>query len=97
MLFGVYHYWVHQNTGNYLNFRIIEDGKWQTRRNKLVFFPTKGYVALYGKVKNKCVTTLSVELDHIHARKWNTKRVIIFQSIILQRIQPVTDAKSIRA
>ena len=29
MLFGVYQDWVHQNTGNHMDCRITEGGKWQ--------------------------------------------------------------------
>ena len=31
MLFGVYQDWVHQNSGNYLDSGIKEDGKWKSR------------------------------------------------------------------
>ena len=32
---------------------------------------------------------LFVELDGVHARKWNSERVIVFQYIILQHAQGV--------
>ena len=42
-IFSISQGWVHQNTGNHLDGRIKEDGKWQDRRRKLVCFPTQRY------------------------------------------------------
>ena len=39
--------------------------------------------------------TLSVELDSIIERKWNSERVIVFQSVILQHVQAVNNGKHI--
>ena len=41
------------------------------------------------------LTTLSVELDDIQAWKWNSERVIVFQSVILKRAQYVNNTKHI--
>ena len=38
---------------------------------------------------------LSVELDGFLARKWNLERVIVFQSVILQRAQSVNNPAQI--
>ena len=38
---------------------------------------------------------LSVELDGFCARKWNTERVIVFQSVILQCVQGVNNSAQI--
>ena len=43
--------------------------------------PTQLYDATYEKVRNTFVVILSVELDGVCARKWNTERMIIFNSI----------------
>ena len=42
-IFSISQGWVHQNTGNHLDGRIKEDGKWQDRRRKLVCLPTQRY------------------------------------------------------
>ena len=78
MLFGVYHNWVHQNTGNHMDDGITEDGKWQARWGKLVCMSTQCYNTPSGKFRRRFVRTLSVELDGVQYRKWNSERVIIF-------------------
>ena len=62
---------------------------------KNVCFPTQPYNAPYGKFGIKFVLTLSVELDDILSWKCNADQVVIFQSIILQRVRPITYAKHI--
>ena len=85
IFYGVYQDWVHQNPGDHLNGVIAEDSKWQARWEKLVCMPTQCYDAPSGKVGKIFVVILSVELDGVCARKWNAERVIVFQSVILQR------------
>ena len=87
--------WVQQNTGNYLDGGITEDGKWQAMWEKLLCLPTQCYNVPYGKFGRNFVVTLSVELDGIQTRKWKSERVIIFQLVILQRAQAVNNAKHI--
>ena len=48
---------------------------------KLVYMPTQRYDAPSGKFRNIFVEILSVELDGVHARKWNADRVIIFNML----------------
>ena len=96
MLYGVYQNWVHQNPGYHLDGGITEDSKWQERWEKLIYMPTQRYDAPSGKFGKIFVGILSVELDGVRARKWNTERVIIFQSIILQRTQGVNNSAQIR-
>ena len=47
------------------------------------------------KSRKNIFATLSVKLDGIRARKWNSKRVIIFLLVILQRAEAVNNAKHI--
>ena len=89
MIYGVYQDWVHQNPGDHLDGGIAEDIKWKAWWEKIVCIPTQRYDAPSGKVGKRFVGILSVELDGICARKWNTERVIFFQSVILQRAQGV--------
>ena len=64
---------------------------------KLVFFPTQLYNAPSGKVDKRFVANISVEIDGIRAWKWNSNRVIVFQSVILQHDQAVSNSKYICA
>ena len=75
---------------------IVEDSKWQARWEKLVCMPTQRYGAPSGKVRKRFVGILSVELDRVCSRKWNVERVIIFQSVILQRAQGINNSAKIR-
>ena len=59
---------------------------------KLVCFPTQRSDAPSRKVGKRFVGILSVELDEVRARKWNTDRVVIFQSVILQRAQGINNS-----
>ena len=58
---------------------------------KLVFMSTQRYYAPFRKVGKRFVGILSVELDRVCARKWNAERVIVFQPVIIQRAQGVTN------
>ena len=95
MLYGVYQDLVHQNPGDHLDGGIDKDSKWQVRWGKLVCIPTQRYDAPSGKVGKRFVLILSVELDRVHGRKWNTDRVVIFQSVILQRAQGIKNSAKI--
>ena len=75
---------------------IAEDSKWQAWWEKLVFMPTQRYDAPSGKVGKRFLVILSVELDDVRSRKWNAERVIVFQSVILQRAQGVKNSAQIR-
>ena len=48
---------------------------------KLVCMTTRHYDAPSGKVRKRFVGILSVELDRVRARKWNTERVIVFNPL----------------
>ena len=96
MLYGVYQDWVHQNPGDHLDVVIEENSKWQSRWEKLVCMPTQRYDAPSGKVGKRFVVILSVELDGVRVRKWNAKRVIVIQFVILQLAQSVNNYAQIR-
>ena len=51
MIYGVYHYWVHQNPGEQLDGAITEDSKWQARWEKLGCIPTQCYDVPSRKVR----------------------------------------------
>ena len=96
MIYGVYQDWVHQNPGDHLDEGIAEDSKWQARWRKLFCTSNQRYDAPSGKVGNIFVGILSVELDRVRARKWNAERVIVFQSVILQRAQGINNSTQTR-
>ena len=64
---------------------------------KTCILTTQRYDAPLGKVWGNVFATLSVELDGIRDQKWNSKRMIIFQSVILQHAQAINNAKHICA
>ena len=63
---------------------------------QLVCMPTQRYDAPSGKVGKRFLVILSVELDDVRSRKWNAERVIVFQSVILQRTQGDKNYEQIR-
>ena len=63
----------------------------------MVCLPTQWYDAPSSRFGRTFVTILAMELDGIQYRKWNSGQVIVFQSVILQRVQPITGTKNIRA
>ena len=58
--------------------------------------PIQRYNTPSGKSRKIFVGILSIELDRFSARKWNVERVIIFQSVILQRSQGINNSAKIR-
>ena len=63
---------------------------------KLVCMLTQSYDVPSGKIGKRFVGILSIELDGVRARKWNTERMIIFQSLVLQRAQGINNSTQIR-
>ena len=63
---------------------------------KLVFVLTQRYDASSGKVVKRFVVILSVKIDGVRARKWSVERVIVFQSVILQRAKGDKNSAKIR-
>ena len=57
--------------------------------------PTQRYDAPSGNVGKRFVGFLFVELDKFRTRKWNAERVVVFQSVILQRAQGVNNSAQI--
>ena len=57
---------------------------------------TQGYNAHSRKIGKRFVEILYVELDSVHARKWNVERVIVFESAILQCAQGVNNSTQIQ-
>ena len=62
---------------------------------KIVCMLTQQYDATSGKVDKRFEGILSVELVGVHSRKWNTRRVIVFQSVMLQRAKGINNSVQI--
>ena len=58
--------------------------------------PTQRYDAPSGKFRKIFVGILSVELDGVCDKKWNTEIVIVFQSVILQHAQGANNSAQIQ-
>ena len=63
---------------------------------KRVCMKTQRYDAPSRKVRKRFFGILSIELDEVRARKWNSERVITFQYVILQRAQGINNSAQIR-
>ena len=58
--------------------------------------PIQRYDKPSKKVGNIFLVILYVEIDRVRSRKWNSERVIVFQSVILQCAQGVDNSAKIR-
>ena len=66
-----------------MNGLITEDGKCQARWGKFFCIPTQGYDVSSGIVGRIFFEILFLQLNGLSNRNWNSKRVIVFQSVIL--------------
>ena len=62
---------------------------------KLVYFLTQLYAITSSQVRERFVSTLAAELEVRRGQKWNAEQVIVFQTVILQRVHIITGAKNI--
>ena len=81
----VYGYWVHANPGTHLDGNISDYTAWQTWWRDLAVIPLRRYDAPIGRVGRRFVGTLGDELRGLWDRLWNLERLIIFQTVSLQR------------
>ena len=63
---------------------------------KLICIPTQRYAVLSGRIGRRFAGTLTVEINGIWNWHWNAERVIVFQTVILQRVRLVSVAINIR-
>ena len=64
-LFGVYQDWVHQNPGTHLYGSIEEGGRWKNICKNIFFFTTQRYDIPPGRIGDRFVANLLLELDGI--------------------------------
>ena len=86
---------MHQNPGDHLDGGITEDSKCKAWWGKLLGMPTQRYYAPSGKFGKRFMEIFLIELDRVRTRKWIAERVIVFQSVILQRAQGVNNSAQI--
>ena len=58
--------------------------------------PTQLYDAPSGKIEKRFKGILSILLDGVQSRNWNSERVIVFHSVILQHAQGVKNSAKMR-
>ena len=63
---------------------------------KLICIPTQHYDVPSGRIGNPYVGIILVELDGIRDRQWNTGRVIVFKTFILQGVSGVSRSRNRR-
>ena len=59
------------------------------------FFPTQLYDVTSGRIGNRFVGIILMELDRIWNYQWNAERVVIFQTVLFQRFSGVFRSRNI--
>ena len=90
LLDSVYRDHLHQNDGSHLNGGIPTDGKWQEYYRRLLPFPSSQYDLPKGKVGKLFLSRLTIELNGVRERKWNSEKPLLFALIVFQK---TTNAK----
>ena len=88
--------WVNANDGTHLSGRIADENTWKAWQRDLAVMPSRRYNALGGKVGQRFMWAISGELQGIREGLWNSKRFIIFQTVIPQHARHVKGAQAIR-
>ena len=83
-LWEVYGDWVHGNPGTHLYDGVANDSAWQAWWRDLAVMLLRRYDATSGKVGRRFVGMLGDEMQGVRERRWNLKRFIVFQTVILQ-------------
>ena len=58
-------------------------------------FPTQKYDVPSIRIRKRFDSEIAADIYGIQGRKWNSDRVIIYQTVILKRARLVTSAKNI--
>ena len=81
----VYGYWVHANPGTHVDRGICDNSAWQAWWRDLSVMPSRRYDAPSGRVGQRFVGTLGVDLKGVRDRLWNSELFIVFHTVILQQ------------
>ena len=63
---------------------------------EIIALPPQRYDVLAGRVGRIFIDVLAEELEGVEERRWNSKRLIVFKAVILQRMTEVRRARDIR-
>ena len=86
----VYGDWVHANPGTHLDKGVHNNLVWKAWWRDLAVMPSRRYDVPSGRVGRRFVGMLGEELKGMWNRQWNLERLIVFQTVILQRACHVT-------
>ena len=86
----VYGDWVHENPGTHLDGVVADNSAWQAWWRGLAVMPSRRYDAPSGKFGRWFIGMLGADMQGVRDRRWNSKRFIVFQTLILQRARHVT-------
>ena len=96
MIQVVYGDWVHSNNGANFSGGFVESNEWQKRWQTLAVIPIRSYNAPSRRVRWRFMYALAAELMEVWQCRCNAERLIIFQTVILQRAQHVTSSGAIK-
>ena len=82
---AVYGNWVHAKNGSHIYGGIMYGLQRKAWWQDLVVLTLQRYDGTVGKVGWRFVQVLSTEITNIWEHRWNAKRFIVFQTVILQR------------
>ena len=86
----------HHNDGRHLTGGVDGDATWQRRWRRMVDLSPTHYSVPKGVVGCRFVATLAQEFRGVKARTWNSKRPLVFVSVVLQMTPGVKRARDIR-
>ena len=93
---SVYGYWVHVNYGSQITGGVADDHQWQAYWKEIAFLPSLRYGAPGIKVGRRFVCAMAMELAIVRTHHWNSKRFIVFLTVILQCAHHILEAQAIR-
>lgn len=95
-LISVYGDFVHKNGGFHLHGGIDDDEQWQKFWKLVTGLPPQSYDVPKGSVGRAFVDAYTKLLRGALERKWNSERLVVFCSVVLQRERGISGAKAIR-
>ena len=85
---------LHLDNGTQLDSGFADSKLWQAFWREIITLPPQRYDVLAGRVGHVFINALAEELEGVEGRQWNTERLIIFQTVILQRTTKVWRAQN---
>ena len=85
------------NDGTHINSTIQDDRVWQNYWKEIVNLPNRKYNLPKNSTGKKFIHLLTTEINNIVQRKSNSKKVIVFMSVILQKSKDIKKSKDVKA